>query len=222
MNDLKNLVNFWNDCFNNDDKIEVTNYKSLALSKKLYDALEILSKEGKVLDYGCGHGWASIILAKEGCKNVTASDMAPNAIKMAKEYSKVYQVDSNINFKLINDDYLNNELDSYYDGVFCSNVLDVVPMEVSQSIIKFLHRVVKENGLVIIGLNYYLDLNKAPNGFKVIDKNVYINDILRLVSLTDEEWVNIFSKYFTIEKTIHFSWPNENVERRRIFYLRKR
>lgn len=222
MNDLKNLVSFWNDCFNNNDKIEVTDYKTLAPSKKLYDALEILSKEDKVLDYGCGHGWASIILAKVGCKDVTASDMAPNAIKMAKEYSKAYQVDSNINFKLINDDYLNNELDSYYDGVFCSNVLDVVPMDVSQSIIKFLHRVVKENGLVIIGLNYYLDLDKAPNGFKVIDKNVYINDILRLVSLTDEEWVNIFSEYFTIEKTIHFSWPNENVERRRIFYLRKR
>ena len=222
MNDLKNLVNFWNDCFNNNDKIEVTDYKNLVPSKKLYEALEILSKEDKVLDYGCGDGWASIILAKVGCKDVTASDMAPNAIKMAKEYSKAYQVDSNINFKLINDDYLNNELDNYYDGVFCSNVLDVVPMDVSQSIIKFLYRVVKENGLVIIGLNYYLDLDKAPNGFKVIDKNVYINDILRLVSLTDEEWVNIFSEYFTIEKTIHFSWPNENVERRRIFYLRKR
>ncbi len=225
MDDLTKLINFWNSNFqiNKDEKIEIEDYRMLAPSKKLYDSLVYLANKNNILDYGTGHGWASIILAKENASNIKAVDMAPNAIKAAIYFSEYFQVNDKINFQVIDNNYINNE-NKLYDGIFCSNVLDVIPEDETNKILEFFNRIANKDAIIIIGLNYYLDISNKDKmkDLKIVDHNVYIDNILRLVSKTDEAWANLFSKWFQVIKLEHFAWNGEENERRRLFYLKKR
>ena len=94
----------------------------------------------------------------------------------------------------------------------------------AQGIITNFARIAKNDSSVIIGMNYYMDPKPNPEKNMTVHNGncIYINDILRLVCLTDEEWTQIFSKYFIVEKLEHFAWPGEDTERRRLFYLKKK
>ena len=50
---------------------------------------------------------------------------------------------------------------------------------------------------------------------------VFVDGVLRMVSRSDEEWSEIFSEFFTVEKLDHFAWPMEKEETRRLFILKK-
>ena len=210
-----NLVNFWNNAFRltddikeNDTKEFDPNYLALSPSEKFTKA---------------GGGFSSIILSKLGCKNVVAVDVAEEGIKSAEFYLKLYDA-KNVTTIHIEPNYLHSEEECKYDGIICSNVLDVVPEEISNDIIKELARVAKEDSLVVIGMNYYIEPSKILNNNTehLDNKSLFIDGVLRLVSKTDEEWSEAFSKYFNVEKLEHFSWPGEDTERRRLFYLRKK
>lgn len=223
---------FWDDQFrlSEDDKnkiiesIDIDNdWKELVPSLKQLDALKELSNCKNILDYGCGDGWASIACAKYNAKNIKAVDLSSNAINYAKFYSDVFNVSKEINFETIDDKWLKNEKDNSYDGFFSSNVLDVIPTEVAKEIIKESARITTKDATVIFSFNYYMDLSKINNpNFKIIDNYVYINDVLRLVSRTDEEWIDLFSDYYNIERLEYFAWPGEVKESRRLFYLKKK
>lgn len=227
----KKLIDFWSESLllSEENKKELENNVqdnliSLAPSEKLYLAAKSLSNCKRVLDYGCGNAWASIIAIKNGCNNVIAVDAAKGALETAKFYSSLYKLGNKINFELVTDDWFQNVPNDYYDGIFCSNVLDVVPDEVSKSVVKGFANTAKKDANIIIGLNFYLSVDMAEKrGLELIDGNkLYINDVLRLVSRSDEEWKSIFSQYFDIIKLEHFAWPGEKNETRRLFYLKKR
>ncbi|MBR6006402.1 MAG: methyltransferase domain-containing protein, partial [Clostridia bacterium] len=58
--------------------------EEMAPSEKLMKAAAELGARKKVLDLGCGNGWAACIAAKAGCGDVTAADPAPNAAAAAR------------------------------------------------------------------------------------------------------------------------------------------
>ena len=58
-------------------------------------------------------------------------------------------------------------------------------------------------------------------GFTVNGTQIYIDGILRLNSLTDEEWTGIFKKHYKKVEIRYFAWPGEAKEMRRIFILSK-
>ena len=229
--EVKDLMTFWDNAFNLSEEelskqMEGVNpdkdYLELAPSKKMYDALVELSKKDNILDYGSGNGWASIIMAKNNAKNIIGVDTAKNAVIFAKAYAKANN--AKVDFKEIDFSYLDNEKSDLFDGIFCSNVLDVIPDEVSISIIDNLARIAKKDALVIIGLNYYLDLKDVKSTDRVrVEKNYYfIDNVLRLNSKKDSEWEKLFNKDFDVIKLEHFSWPGEAEEKRRLFYLKKK
>ena len=49
-----------------------------------------------------------------------------------------------------------------------------------------------------------------------------MNGVLRLTSLSDEEWKDLFAPYFNVESLTYFSWPGEEKETRRLFVLKKK
>ena len=51
---------------------------------------------------------------------------------------------------------------------------------------------------------------------------LYMNCVLRLVNLSDQEWMDLFTPYFDIIKLDYFAWPGENKETRRLFILKKK
>ncbi len=108
--------------------------------------------------------------------------------------------------------------------MICSNVLDVIPPETAEEIIREFARVIRKDSDVIIGLNYYLSPETAAaRGMEMVDgTRLYVDGVLRLVSRTDDEWMRIFTPWFTVEQLDHFAWAGEAKETRRLFRLRKR
>ena len=198
--------------------------KELAPSLKLYEAVVNLNDCNKVLDYGCGNGWASIVLAHAGCKDITAVDLGENIIETVNFYTKLYDVKDSITTKVIKPCWLKRIKASSFDGLVCSNVLDVVPLETSQEILTNLARVLKPGAKVVIGFNFYMSKECAKErGIELVDdRYLFLDGILRLASLSDEEWMRIFEKDFIIENLDHFRWPGEELEKRRLFILRRK
>ena len=228
--DYNDLVSFWNKNFilNAENKKQILetegvkdSWKEMSPSEKLTDALKRFNGKENVLDYGCGDGWASITMAKNGVKNINACDVAPNSIKLLEFYKELFDV-KNINGFVIDSNWIKNEEANKYDGFYCSNVIDVVPFEMSKEIIKEAAKITKTGATVIFSLNYYIDPAVMQNkGCEVKNNQIYIENVLRLTALTDEEWKNEFAKYFNDIELSYFSWPGEEKEARRLFIMTK-
>ena len=233
MNDTYlNLVNFWNQNFalSNEDKEQIKtqinpeeDYKQLAPSKKLFDVLSAFKDLDGVLDYGCGSGWASIIMAKLGSKNITAVDVSANSIEMTNCYAKAFKVQDQIKGVFIDENWLKNQKEGDYVGFFSSNVIDVVPIKMAKDIVKNSAKVLKKGAIAVFGFNYYIDpIEMEKKGCVVDGPHIYINNVLRLTSLKDEEWLEIFKEYYDLVSLTYFSWPGEEKETRRLFVLKRK
>jgi len=226
-----NLVRFWDEAIalSEEDKKQLQSeqecdYKALVPSEKLLVAAQGLGNCHHVLDYGCGSGWASFVIADAGCLNIDAVDLGENIIAALSFYAELYGLSKNIHPKVIDPDWLSSVPSETYDGLICSNVLDVVPLETSEAIIKEMARIVTANASIVIGLNFYLSPEMAEaRGMELVEgRYLFVNDVLRLVSRSDEDWIEAFSPYFNVEKLDHFAWPGEQKETRRLFLLKKK
>ncbi len=228
--DNRKLIGFWNQAFalSEEEKPQILNlqedWKALAPSEKLFQAAASLGRRKKVLDFGCGTAWAAIITAKSGCPDVTAADAAPAALQAAGLYAARYGVPDRIRFEHAGDGWLQGIPAETYDGVFCSNVLDVIPPETAEELLREFARILAPDGILIVGLNYYLSPEAAAaRGTELAEgRRLYVDGVLRLVSRTDGEWAQIFSSRFIPEEPEHFAWPGEEKETRRLFRMRKR
>lgn len=229
--DNQNLVAFWDQAFSlsEEDRKELLqsdpeSWKEMAPSEKLSRAAASLANRKKVLDYGCGNAWAGIIAAKNGCTDVTAVDLAPGAVDAAKAYAALYGAEKQMNISLVGPEWLKTVPADSYDGIICSNVLDVVPPETAAEILRELARISTDDASVIIGLNFYLSPEAAAQrNMNLADGNrLYVDGVLRLVSRSDDEWKKEFKSFFSVERLEHFAWPGEEKETRRLFYLKKR
>ena len=221
------LIAFWNQVFAQDEDNQNGEYpddfRELAPSEELYLAAVSLAEHSKVLDYGCGSGWASLIAAGHGCVDITAADPAENAVKAVTYAASQYRMSEQIHPVQITLQWPDSIPDQTFDGIFCSNVLDVIPEITAGEILRLFHRIAKDDADLIIGLNYYLSPEAAAaKNLKLKDgKYLYVSGILRLVSRTDSEWEGFFSPYFKVKSLQYFAWPDETAKTRRLFHLKK-
>jgi SAM-dependent methyltransferase len=228
------VVQFWNRAFemSETEKDQFTQefdpengWKELAPSEKLRDILvENLSDCQNVLDYGCGEGWAGIALSKTGCENVTCVDVSENAVKFAAFLGHICGAGTGFQTECVSPYWIEKAKEDSFDGVFCSNVVDVLPSDIAEDIIKNIARIAEKGAKIIISMNYYQKAVSRPEkNLEVRNGNeIYINGILRMVSRTDEEWSEILGRYFDVERIEHFSWPGETEETRRIYILKNK
>jgi len=228
--DNKALIEFWDQALSlseeetgDDHSNDPDEWKELAPSEKLLEAASSLGNKKMVLDYGCGNAWAGIIAAKCGCPDVMAVDVSVGPVRTAEYYARYFGVEERIKTQCVDPDWLQSIPDKTYDGFICSNVLDVIPTETAEAIIRESARIVTEDATVIIGMNYYMSPEVCSSrGIELIEGNkLYVDGVLRLVSRSDDEWKSIFSPYYSVERLEHFAWPGEQTEARRLFYLRK-
>lgn len=231
--DSEKLVEFWNRAFamteeekkqTKEETDKEKDWLEIAPSKKLFDAAAALKDKKNVLDYGCGHGWAALIAAKSGCQKVTAVEVSEGPVEMARCIMEAFDVENQVNCMQVSTDWIQNAETESYDGIICSNVLDVIPEEISEDIIANFARIATKDATVVVGMNYYSEeTSNKEKGVEVKNGNhIYVNGVLRMVSRTDEEWTESFAPYFEVEKLDHFAWPGEEVERRRLFILKKK
>ena len=223
------LVTFWNEAIKlpEDYKEEVRkatdkSVMDIVPSQKLYDAVKELGSCKKVLDYGCGSGWGAIVAASNGCKDVLAVDLGKNITDAAKFYADV--LGTNIKTEVIDENWIKSVPACTFDGLVCSNVLDVVPLETAENIVKEMARITTSDAKIVIGLNFYMskEMAKKRNIELVDDMYLFVNDVLRLSSLSDDEWKIIFAPYFEVVKLDYFAWEGEEKESRRLFVLKKK
>lgn len=217
-NDYENLKAFWNNMYKVDyDKINIDFDIDTMSPSPLFNELFKTIHNKKILDYGCGNGWASLMLA--GDNNVFAVDVVPNSFKLINFLSSYFN--KCINTSLIDDKWINNTLDKF-DMIVSINVLDIVPYPMALNIIEGFNRILNKDGIIIVGLNYYINPSDVRNVYTIKGNGIYIDNILRMTSLSDSEWKGVFNKYFDIVDLKHFSWPGEDKELRRLFILKKR
>lgn len=229
--DFKDAIAFWDSALSATDeqKQEIAEavpgeeWKEMAPSKKLYDAIAEAAGHGRMLDYGCGDGWGALTAAKLGCTDVTAVDMAANAVDLAKVYMKTYGVEDRVKAEAIDENWLADQPDESYDAFFCSNVLDVIPLDIAEDILDNAARILKKGGRAVIGMNFYMTPEAAKErGLEVKEgRYLYSNGVLRMSLVSDEEWTDLLGKRFKVEKIDHFAWPGEPKEGRRLFILSK-
>lgn len=223
MKEYEAALTFWNDYFK-EEKPEKTQGLSFGCTY-LEDKLKELLCAHKVLDFGCGSGWATIYLKRIGCEDVTGVDQAANAIDIATETAKMNGLTEGITFIKGDEKYLENVEDNVYDGFFSSNTLDVIPTEVATRILTQVNRICKPDARILVMLNPYLtpELNEKIK-MEQISPDSYTRDgILRCVNKTKDEWIALFEQYFTLETYDEFECDNEPKGLgRRMFGLRNK
>lgn len=218
----EDLINFWNKEFESLKAPEII--KSKELSKNpLYESFKYMGDHSEsVLDFGCGSGFGIFTTYLHGhkIKYGLGIDTSKAAIDYCKETARLSNMES-LSFLNENHLYLNNLEGKSFDGIICSNVLDVVPFETSSEMIKAMDRVLKDKGLLLIKLNFFLtDSMINKNEMKEVDKDTYtLNGILRGVNLTTDEWIQRFRNYEVLK--IDSYQRLEKGPKDRIIFLKK-
>lgn len=222
----KEALAFWNQVLQSSEEDyadidEETGWRDLG-SESLCSIFDKVINWSNVLDYGCGSGWADVYLIKNGSDRVTAVDVSENGIESAKQYAKIFHMEDKITYKVVKTDWLQQQVEETYDHAICINVIDVVPDEVSDSIIANLKKVCKKDGQVIIGMNPYFDEGMFSKRENITFEGayMYVDGVLRVNNHTDEEWIKRIEKYFTVEKVEYYKWNQEEEAKRRLFFLR--
>ncbi|MDD3831247.1 MAG: class I SAM-dependent methyltransferase [Clostridia bacterium] len=224
MKEYENALTLWNDWFNNATPQAID---EASMGNTTFDnaIANLVNGATRILDFGCGAGWASVIMAMlSDNQQIVAVDQAPNSINYAIITAKLSQQDGKINFVVADDTYLNNVRESSFDAIFSSNVLDVVPEDITQRMLNGFARVLGNGSKALIMLNPYIDSEYAgKGGFIEFQPNYFQKDgNLRIVNKTDEQWVDTFSRYFNVARIEHFNFEGENTSRpRRLFTLVK-
>jgi 2-polyprenyl-3-methyl-5-hydroxy-6-metoxy-1,4-benzoquinol methylase len=119
------------------------NYSSvIPLYTRIFN-LDKLSKESKILDYGCGIGLLINTLLLKGFKNVKGVDISKEQIEQAKI--------KNLPCELINS---YNDVKEYetYDYIFLIDVLEHIPKEEQIEVLKYLRSLLVKNGKLFISV----------------------------------------------------------------------
>jgi cyclopropane fatty-acyl-phospholipid synthase-like methyltransferase len=223
MKEYQAALTFWNDFFKK-EKPEKLHGASLGCTY-LEDKLKELVDVHRVLDFGCGTGWASLYLKQIGCEDVTGVDQAANAIDIATETARINGFTDGVTFIKGDDTYFDNVKCNVYDGFFSSNTFDVIPTEVTTRILTQVKRICMPNARILIMINPYLtqELNEKIKMEQISQDSFTKNGILRCVNRTKDEWVNIFEQYFTLETYDEFECDDEpKGYGRRMFGLRNK
>lgn len=122
-----------------------------------YDVLKLLPPDRPVslLDIGCGEGKDAVFFAKNGYK-VSAFDITRSGIEKARRLAEKHN--ANVNF--FTADLLSFKLESEFDVIFCSGVLNYIPPEKRRNIFDNLKRHTVSGG--INALNVFVDKPFLP------------------------------------------------------------
>lgn len=221
MIEYERALPFWNGFYENDGE-DGEKGGSLGCSV-LEEQLRVLASKKRVLDFGCGSGWASLFMAENGGAEIVALDQAQNAITAAAKSAERLGL-SSANFICGTDAVLKTYADGSFDGFFSSNVLDVVPGELCFSVLGEVRRLMAKGAVLAVMLNPYADeaLREKLGMTEIIPGSYAIDGVLRIVNRTKEEWEALFGQFFRVVSYREFRFDDEPEDRKRwLFILEK-
>lgn len=155
MKDRKELeAEFHNNREKDEQRMPREEFEKKYPNKKLYSVTNLSHnyikkivknwKGKKVLDYCCGVGKTSVMLAQIGC-DVTGIDISEEEIKVAHTIAKDGGVLGRCHFVVGDAEHTNFE-DESFDCVVCMGVLHHIDLDAAY---KEIHRVLKKDGIVL-------------------------------------------------------------------------
>jgi len=123
--------------------VEIKQYKDTILPVWIKN--EILNKDLKILDYGCGFGQTLQALARGGYKNIFGVDIEKNAIE--------YCTANSLDVRELNLDNLQNPFGFKFDIIILSHVIEHIPKEEIINKLSFIKNdFLVENGKLLIAV----------------------------------------------------------------------
>lgn len=224
MKEYENSLEFWDKTFregiNSLEEYKDEDIKISSLSDNIMD--EFANSCTNVLDYGTGNG---IFLFQCKQKNNTIKGVGIEPTKYGVESANRMVELNNVKYSGLeffqgNVNYLKSIKDDTYDGIICSNVLDVIEPKLIEEILVQFERVLKKDGILFIKLNPEMndDMIKKVNGVEFKQHLISINNILRLYNKSSDYWKKIFNNYFEIKYYVEFPYTGQKALNR-IYYL---
>ena len=107
-----------------------------------------------------------------------------------------------------------------FDGVILSNVLDVMPKDISTTVIDDLERVLKPGGYWFIKMNSYYSKEELESfEYKNAGNNIYEKDhIMRLRQATTNYWKEKFARFGKEIIYLEFEYPWQEGMNRLLVY----
>ena len=159
----------------------------------------IIPKNGKILDVGCGYGFSSIYFALTSTKRIVKGiEISPQRINIASTASKHI---NNLSFEV---DDLANQQQSLYNSIVLIDLLHHLNTFEKTKLLSDCHNLLSKNGVLIIK-----DINTKPL-FKYIWN--YIHDLVmtrfsKLEFYDQNKMINILS-YCGFKVITHYSIKN--------------
>lgn len=223
MNHKENSIQFWNQFFKENEPITISK-EEVKVENTLDQYLKHIGDTCEhVLDVGCGMGTTLIgsMCLGNHMKEGIGFDASQNAIDFANKTIKQSNI-SNLSFHVSDESFLLTLDNDYFDGMICSNFLDVIPRDLSDWIIEEMKRILKPNGLLLLKINFLLDASLVDRlKMELIDENTYqLNGTIRSYNLSTDAWIKRFDG-FDVVKVDGYKRA-EHLPEDRIILLRKR
>lgn len=189
-------------------------YEAMTLQKdqvKVENDLDLYIKEvgdkcEKILDLGTGSGYAILTASLLGEKMKEGLAIDPSKVAIATLDKTLMQSKiSNVKTMVGTHEDLKTFAPNSFDGILCSNVLDVVPYETSEEMIEEITRLLKLGGYLMVKLNFELnkEIIKRTKAEEIAPNTFNINGVLRSYNLKTPAWIERF-KGFTLIKSSTF------------------
>lgn len=232
MREYEGSRDYWNRYFHGlrvseqeqDQSEEEENLDSVG-SELVETKLRQLAATEKVLDFGCGSGWATLLMAAQKKGQIFGVDYAEEAVEWASEFAKKNDLSEYAKFLAVDSDWVYSVEDDTYDSFFSSNCFDIMPTDTAKEIFLEMKRFMKPNATIIICLNAYFDEEACEkrNLVKCAPHHYTEDGVLRLVCYTDDEWREILTEYFKVEELHIFCYEGEpETNKRRMFVLKNK
>ncbi|AUD64982.1 hypothetical protein BK011_04550 [Tenericutes bacterium MZ-XQ] len=202
MDHKQTSISFWDQFFKDYKPVKIEK-EDIVVSSKLDEYLKQIGDYAEhILDVGCGTGYALIGSKCLGTKMKSGIgfDSSHHAIHIANETVRLSNIE-HLSFEVSDETFLKTMPDESFDGIICSNFLDVIPKQMSDDIIDDIERVLKKDGLFLLKINFPLDehLIKKMN-MEEIEENTYqLNGVVRAYNLTTEQWIKRFKHLQAIQ-----------------------
>ena len=166
-------------------------------------------KELTILDFGCGTGDISFqYLQYQPTHKVLGIDASKTGIEFATETARLSDYKT-ATFLEGTDHTVKQLEENSFDGVILSNVLDVMPKDVSKEVVEDLERVLKPGGYWFIKMNPYYSKEELESfGYENMGNNIYEeNHIMRLRQATTNYWKERFARFGKEIIYLEFEYP---------------
>jgi SAM-dependent methyltransferase len=151
----------------------------------------------KVLDLGCGSGWLSVFLARQGF-DVIGVDVAENALKLGQMWAE----QENLSIKFITKDISDLDFpDNYFAAVVANSIFEHLPASLARKTVELLSKAVEKGG-VFFGC--FDKVGTGPGEYYKLDDGTHVytdkgRQGMMLRCFSDEEIRELFSDW-TIEE----------------------